>query len=71
MAQCEKLLMCPFFNDKMKSTPKVAELMKQTYCLDDKTHCARYQVSSAGIPAPLDLFPNDTERAHQLLHPQA
>jgi hypothetical protein len=67
MAQCEKLVMCPFFSDKMKGTPNTAALMKETFCLGDKTHCARYRVSLAGFPVPLDLFPNDSGRVQQIL----
>jgi len=67
MGNCEKLETCPFFTDQMKQMPAVAGLMKKTYCLDDKTQCARYRVSKAGIPVPGDLFPNDIDRANQLL----
>jgi hypothetical protein len=68
MANCEKLTMCPFFSGHMANMPRVADLIKQTYCLGDKTLCARYQVSSAGLPVPLDLLPNDLGRAHTILH---
>ena len=47
--------------------PAVAGLLKQTYCLGDKTNCARYQVSMAGVPVPADLFPNDIGRIQQIL----
>lgn len=67
MAQCEKLVMCPFFSDKMKAMPNSARLMKETFCLGDKTECARYRVSLAGIPVPIDLFPNDSERVQKIL----
>lgn len=67
MQECEKLSVCPFFNDRLGTMPAVSGLLKQTYCLGDKTACARYKVSSAGIPVPMDLFPNDVERARKLL----
>ena len=67
MAQCEKLTMCPFFSDKMMAMPNSATLLKETFCLGDKTECARYRVSVAVIPVPPDLFPNDFERANQIL----
>jgi hypothetical protein len=67
MADCEKLLMCPFFTDKMQAMPSVSNLMKETYCHGDKTLCARYQLSMVGIAPPLDLFPNDRDRARELL----
>ncbi|HEX8924584.1 MAG TPA: hypothetical protein VF786_02270 [Terriglobales bacterium] len=68
MASCEKLEKCPFFAGTMANMPAVSNLLKQTYCLGDKTTCARYLVSTAGKPVPTDLFPNDTERAKEVLH---
>jgi hypothetical protein len=70
MAQCEKLTTCPFFAGKMAHMPSVAELMKRNYCLGDKTQCARYQVGAAGKNVPFDLYPNDAERAREILHPR-
>ncbi|HUO60512.1 MAG TPA: hypothetical protein VMU24_07570, partial [Candidatus Acidoferrales bacterium] len=58
---------CPFFAGTMANMPAVSSLLKQTYCLGDKNTCARYLVSSAGKPVPADLFPNDTQRAKELL----
>jgi hypothetical protein len=68
MANCEGLVSCPFFSGHMSNMPGVADLMKSTYCLGDKTLCARYQVSCAGISVPPDLLPNDISRAQQLLN---
>ncbi len=67
MANCEKLEACPFFTDKMINMPNSANLMKHTYCFGDKMECARYQVSTAGIAVPPDLFPHDHERGQQIL----
>ena len=67
MAECEKLKKCPFFTGHMSNMPGVADLMKSTYCMGDKRLCARYQVASAGIQAPIDLLPNDNARARELL----
>lgn len=67
MAQCEKLMSCPFFSGTMDRMPNITGLLKETYCLGDKTECARYRVSAAGIKVPDDLFPNDCERADQIL----
>ena len=47
--------------------PSVVEMMKKKYCLGEKTRCARYQVSSAGMDVPMDLFPHEDERAKELL----
>ena len=68
MNECEKLDKCLFFSDRLPNMPSVAGLLKQTYCLGDKTKCARYQVSAAGIPVPMDLFPNDAGRVRKLLN---
>ena len=67
MADCERLTTCPFFTGHMANLPSVADLMKDSYCHGDKTKCARYQVASAGVRAPADLFPNDTVRARDIL----
>jgi hypothetical protein len=67
MAECEKLETCPFFSGQMTKMPSVADLMRNAYCLGDKTKCARYQLASAGIAVPKDLFPNDTRRARKIL----
>ena len=68
MADCEKLSKCLFFNDQLANMPAVTGLLKHSYCLGDKTECARYQVARAGLAVPADLFPNDTLRARKLLH---
>jgi hypothetical protein len=67
MAECEKLAICPFFNSQMTAMPAVEEMMKKRYCLSNKLQCARYQVSSAGLQAPPDLFPHERDRARELL----
>ncbi len=67
MVECEKLQTCPFFTNKMANMPNAANLMKQTYCLGDRMQCARFQVDKAGIQVPPNLFPNDRERAEQIL----
>ncbi len=67
MADCERLNVCPFFAGSMQNMPRVAEMMKKRYCLEDKTACARYMLASAGIAVPKDLFPHDLDRARMLL----
>lgn len=67
MAECEKLSKCPFFNDQMVDMPAVATMLKNRYCLGDKTECARYQVAKADVVVPSDLFPHERERARQIL----
>lgn len=67
MPDCERLNACPFFSGRMENMPSVAGLMKHMFCFGDRTQCARYQVASAGLPIPADLFPNDLERAQDIL----
>ncbi len=69
MGPCEKLNSCLFFTGQMSNMPTVSDLMKESYCLGEKSRCARYMVTSAGLPVPSDLFPNDTERARKLISP--
>ena len=67
--ECECLSGCPFFNDKMAEKPALAHLMKKQYCLGDFMSCARHRIFLAkGKDAvPGNLFPNQNERADQVL----
>lgn len=69
MADCEMLATCPFFNDKMANKPGSAAVFKRKYCQGDNTTCARYMVFKALGKArvPADLFPNQDERARQVI----
>lgn len=67
MADCSRLKTCPFFGDRMSEVRAVAEMMKRRYCLGASAECARYRVSTAGMSVPPDLFPNQEERAAQML----
>ena len=66
---CECLPDCPFFHDRMKNMPTAAGVLKQQYCLDDWSRCARCTVfRELGREAvPPDLFPYETERAAETL----
>jgi len=66
---CECLETCPFFHDRMKNMPTFAGLLKAQFCHDDWTSCARCMiVRELGREAvPLDLFPDQTDRAHSIL----
>ena len=66
MADCERLPTCPFFQ-RLEFLPRTAESLVQVYCRGDHTSCARYNVLSAGIFPPLDMFPNENERALRIL----
>ena len=70
MADCE----CsggrdPFFNDQMENMPGLSTMYKRSYCRNDYASCARYMIFKAkGKPAvPPDLFPNQKDRAKELL----
>ena len=69
MADCECLLRCIFFNDRMANMPSTAVLFKERYCKEDNSNCARYMVFKAlgKAKVPPDLFPNMTERARQII----
>ena len=69
MADCECLPKCLFFNDKMGKRPAMAEMYKKKYCLGDASDCGRHIVFEAlGREAvPPDLFPNQKDRATELL----
>lgn len=69
---CRNLDTCPFFLNRMKSMPATAELMKNRYCKDDYSSCARYLVSSTVGKklVPEDLYPNQHERARRIIAEQ-
>ena len=69
MADCECLPRCPFFHDKMENMPGMATILKNRYCRGDSSTCARHLVfrvaGSENVPG--DLFPNENEKAHELV----
>ncbi len=67
MAACEKVDTCPFFGDRMKNVPAVAEMMKKHFCQDEFAKCARYKVFRARVPVPADLFPNEDDRVAEII----
>lgn len=73
MADCECLPKCPFFHDRMSNMPSMADIYKTRYCLGDNFHCARYKIfQSLGREyVPEDLFPNELERALEMLTERA
>ena len=64
---CPSLQTCPFFNDKMAGMPAASELLKQRYCQSHHTTCARFMVKESGGAAPLSLFPNQTQKAQEII----
>lgn len=67
MDHCEHLVACAFFNDRMSGMPLVSEMLKERHCLADRTSCARFLVARTGEPVPDDLFPDDHDRARQVI----
>jgi hypothetical protein len=69
MANCELIAGCIFFNDKMSDYPAAADFLKNKYCQEDYSKCARYVVCKAfgRERVPRDLFPNDIDRANNLI----
>jgi len=61
--------MCPFFNDQMDGMPVIAEKLKQKYCLNDNSTCARFMVREVlgKTAVPKELYPNDKKAAVALL----
>ncbi|MBS2099539.1 hypothetical protein [Carboxylicivirga linearis] len=72
MAVCEKVKGCPFFNEKMSNMPATAAGYKRKYCMGDNQNCARYMVLKklGGDKVPVDLFPNQVEKAKMLIKEQ-
>jgi hypothetical protein len=69
MPECELLKGCLFFNDQMQGLEAAKDMLKTKYCKGDNSNCARYMVfKKLGRPkVPADLFPNDTNRANQII----
>jgi len=53
----------------MANMPSTADMLKQMYCQKDFDKCARYMVVKAigREKVPLDLFPNQTEKATTII----
>jgi len=64
MEYCERLSSCPFYNEKLKDLPAMAEGFKKMYCFNIKPNCARYILLKALGPekVPVELFPNEIEK---------
>ena len=69
MVECKNLSGCIFFNDKMGNMPVTADMFKQTFCKGDYKTCARFLVAKilGKDNVPIDLFPNQGERANKLI----
>lgn len=69
MADCECIAKCIFFQDKMANMPDIAASMKRRLCQQDNSKCARWMVRTnlGANNVPPDLFPNQIDRASQLI----
>ena len=66
---CKRYENCPFFNGFMANIPSQSEQMKQRFCLDNFTACARYIIAEKLGPqsVPTDMFPDDMHQASRTL----
>lgn len=73
MAQCELIENCIFFNDQMPNMPSTSAVYKKIYCEQDWDTCGRYMVFKAlgRENVPKDLFPNQGERAAEIIRKHA
>jgi hypothetical protein len=51
----------------MQGMDGMVSLYKKRFCTGDPSTCARLTVATAGLAVPGDLFPNQMERARELL----
>lgn len=70
MSECPSIAACPFYNDKRANKPALVEMYKNRFCRNNNSACARWKVASTlGKQAvPSDLFPNQNERADNILN---
>jgi hypothetical protein len=67
--KCEFIEGCAFFMNNLTHMPVASDMMKNYYCEEDPTKCARYLVrKSLGADAvPGSLYPNHIDDARKLL----
>lgn len=73
MPKCELMESCIFFNDQMANMPSTSAVYKKIYCEHDWATCGRYMIFKAigREKVPLDLFPNQSDRATALIKSHA
>ena len=69
MEYCERFSNCPFYAEKLKDLPAMAEGFRKMYCFNVKPNCARYILLKELGPdkVPVGLFPNDFETAKDII----
>ena len=66
---CPDLLVCPFYNNRLRNMPGGANLQKLHYCENRSDKCARSIVANTlGLHAvPDDLLPYDVQSARKMI----
>jgi len=65
--ECAYTSICDFFVSEVGYSPELNHNMKQHFCLEDNTHCARLlAMDIVGENIPVDMLPTDTERLTEL-----
>jgi hypothetical protein len=69
MDRRDQIETCEFFNAAMTEMPTVAEMMKRQHCHRDHDSCARTTVLDrlGHERVPVDLAPNEHDRARQII----
>jgi hypothetical protein len=69
MFECDIIKECPFYNDRMLNMPAFSNSMKKIFCHVDNSDCARHMIKETlGLmKIPHDLFPNESERAREII----
>ena len=66
---CDKVNCCPFFISMKGSCDNLIKKLKQQYCFNDNTSCARYHLSRVmGMESvPPSMLPHQWEWTNQIL----
>ena len=69
MNDCEFMIDCSFFNDRLQGEKEQRELLKSKYCSGTNLNCARYMVILAAGQErmPENLFPHQKDRAYEAI----
>ena len=61
---------CAFFNNQIRMSEERKKMIKTNFCLSGYSQCARFKVYTqykSTHKVPVDLYPNNFERAHELI----
>lgn len=67
--QCQMIGKCPFFNSFQEKCPALVERLKQAYCLNDNSRCARFHIRKTLGPehVPVTMMPQQWEWTNMIL----